>query len=107
MTLMRVFEPIRINQVEIPNRIVAAAHGTGFSSPPRLLGGEDFVHYHLARAKGGVGLSILEAMAVHPSSQAMSISEDSVIERYQEIVQAVRPYGMRVFQQLFHMGHIS
>lgn len=107
MALSRVFEPIQIRHLEVANRIVSAAHGTSFSSPPRLIGGDDLVAYHVARAKGGVGLSILEAMAVHPSSQAMSISDDRTVERYREIMQALRPYGTRVFQQLFHIGNIQ
>lgn len=106
MPLRRVLEPIQIRHLEVPNRIVAAAHGTGFSSPRELLGGEDFIAYHVARAKGGVGLTVLEATAVHPSSQAMTRSDDRVIERYQKIMQAIRPYGTRVFQQLFHPGSL-
>ena len=105
MALTRVFEPIRIGPVEIPNRIVRLSHGTALSSPPTLIGGEDLLAYHLARAKGGVGLTILESMAVHPSSGALVMSDDRTVERYQELVAAVRPYGMRLFQQLFHQGH--
>lgn len=105
--LRRVFEPIMVGGVEIPNRIVAAPHATMFSSPPALLGGDDFVAYHVARAKGGIGLSIFEAMAVHPSSQAMTVSSDETIPRYREIVRALRPHGTRVFQQLFHIGHLN
>ena len=36
VTLSRVFEPIRIRGLEVPNRIVRAAHGTALSSPPSL-----------------------------------------------------------------------
>ncbi len=107
MRLSKVFEPIRIRNVEVPNRVVRTAHGTGLSSPRELLGGEDFIAYHAARARGGVGLTILEAMAVHPSSGALTASEDRVVERYRALMQEVRPHGMRVFQQLFHQGHIG
>src|SRR5207247_1350254 len=89
------------------NRIVRSAHGTALGSPPSLVGGEDFIQYHVARAKGGVGLSILEAAAVHPSSGGLaSCLDDGVIERYREFMGAIRPHGMRVFQQLFHGGSI-
>ncbi len=88
-TLSKVFEPIKIRNTEIPNRIVAAAHGTGFSSPRELIGGEDFIAHHLALARGGVGLTVLEATAAHPSSQAMTMSTDRSVERYQEIVKAL------------------
>ncbi len=107
MGLEKVFEPIVIRGLVIPNRIVAAAHGTNLSSPPRIVGGEDFVAYHVRRAKGGLGLSILEAMGVHSSAQAMTLSQDAAIERYREIMRALRPYGTRVFQQLFHIGSLQ
>ncbi|NJO32254.1 MAG: NADH-flavin oxidoreductase/NADH oxidase, partial [Rhodospirillales bacterium] len=53
------FEPIQVGPITIPNRIVRSAHGT-------LLGGEALIAYHEARAKGGVGMSTLEASSVHP-----------------------------------------
>ena len=106
MTLSKVFEPIHIGDLEVPNRIVAAAHGTGFSSPRDLIGGEDFIAHHVALARGGVGLTVLEATAVHPSSQAMTRSDDRVVGRYEEIMKSIRPYGTRVFQQVFHPGSL-
>jgi 2,4-dienoyl-CoA reductase-like NADH-dependent reductase (Old Yellow Enzyme family)/thioredoxin reductase len=103
-TLRRVFEPIQIRGVQIPNRIVRTAHltklGMGVVS-------DDLIQYHAARARGGVGLSILEATAVHPSSVLGLIGyDDSVIPMYQQLVDTVRPLGMRVFQQLWHGGHV-
>ncbi len=105
--LERVLEPLRIREVEIPNRIVRTAHATGLSSPPSRMVGEDFVRFHAARARGGVGLTILEATAVHPSSGALAISDDATVAGYRDLMDAVRPHRMRVFQQLFHAGHIN
>ncbi len=107
MRLHRVFEPIRIRHLDVPNRIVRSAHTTALSSPVELIGGEDFISHHVARARGGVGLTMLEATSVHPSSSARSMSDDRVVERYQETMRAIRPFGMRVFQQLSHQGHIN
>jgi 2,4-dienoyl-CoA reductase-like NADH-dependent reductase (Old Yellow Enzyme family)/thioredoxin reductase len=103
-TVRRVFEPIQIRAVQIPNRIVRTAHltklGMGVVS-------DDLIEYHAARARGGVGLSILEATAVHPSSVLGLIGyDDSVIPMYQQLMDTVRPLGMRVFQQLWHGGHV-
>ncbi len=106
MSLTRVFEPIQIRGVEVPNRIVRAAHGTAIPSPPTILGGEDWIQYHLARARGGVGLTILEASGVHPSAGGLAMSDDLTIEGYRALMEAVAPFGMRVFQQLFHAGHV-
>ncbi len=105
MTLTKVYEPIQVGPVEIKNRIVRTAHGTAFSTPRELFGGDDIVAYHVARAKGGVALTILDADAVHHSSSAMTVSDDRTVARYQELVAAVKPYGMRLFQQLFHAGN--
>ena len=63
MALTRVFEPIRIGNVEIPNRIVRAAHGTHLA---RHAFDEDSIAYHTARAKGGCGLTIIEAIRRDP-----------------------------------------
>jgi 2,4-dienoyl-CoA reductase-like NADH-dependent reductase (Old Yellow Enzyme family) len=68
---------------------------------------DDVINYHVARGEGGVGLTILEATAVHPSSVlGMAGWNDAIIEGYRKIVDAVRPTGMRLFQQLWHGGHI-
>src|SRR5690242_18289691 len=104
MSLTKVFEPIRIGSVDVPNRVVRTAHVT-FLGDGAI--GEDLINYHVARARGGVGLSFLEATAVHPSSVDSLIGyDDSVIPGYQKLMAAVRPHGMRMFQQLWHGGHI-
>lgn len=105
MSLKRVFEPISIGSVHVPNRVVRTAHATSFGDGGKV--GDDLINYHVARASGGVGLSFLEATAVHPSSVLGLIGyDDSVIPGYQKLMAAVRPYGMRMFQQLWHAGHI-
>lgn len=103
MALKGIFEPIRIGTVEIPNRIVRAAHGTHLA---RHAFDEDSIAYHVARAKGGCGLTIIEAASVHPSSENTLFNlDDRVIPGFEAMMKAVRPYGMRVFEQLFHGGH--
>lgn len=105
MSLRRVFEPLVINQLEIPNRIARSAHGTSLALHGAM--SDALIAYHAARAKGGVGLSILEAAAVHPSTiTSFANLDDSVIEGYRRLMANVRPHGMKVFQQLWHGGHI-
>jgi len=102
--LSRVFEPLQIGPVEIPNRVARTGHLTKFAMG---LVSEDLIAYHEARAKSGVGLTVLEACAVHPSSVlGMTSFDDSVIPGYRRLMDAVRPHGMRVFQQLWHGGHV-
>lgn len=93
------FETLIVGGVEIPNRIVRTAHGTG-------LAGEDLIAYHEARARGGVGLSILEVAGVHPTSATPGIPvfSDTVVEFYDSLRKHLHPHGMKVFQQLWHAG---
>lgn len=101
--MRHILTPIRINGVTIPNRVVRTAHSTHFGAGA---GNEDLIAYHVERARGGVGLSILEIVAVHPSCPAAICSfDDSIVPAYEALVQAVRPHGMIVFQQLWHAGH--
>lgn len=103
MALTHVLQPITIGGVTIPNRVVRSAHGTRFGGGVMS---DDLIAYHALRARGGVGLSILEIMAVHPSSPSGVNGFDPRIgEGYQRLLEEVRPHGMRLFQQLWHGGH--
>lgn len=107
--LSLVFEPIKIGSVTVANRIVRTAHGTALSAPTMQQPGEindAFIRYHEARARGGVGLSILEVAGVHPTSPSpIAVWDDRIIEQYQRLSEATAPHGMRLFQQLYHGGH--
>ncbi|RYH29283.1 MAG: hypothetical protein EON54_22630 [Alcaligenaceae bacterium] len=109
MELERTFAPITIRKTVIPNRVAMAAHETRFANGPTI--SDALVAYHAERAKGGVGLIILEAATVHPSSTVsnnpacLAAYDDQIIEGYQRLMEAVRPYGTRIFQQLWHGGH--
>ena len=92
------FEPIQVGPVRIPNRIVRSAHGT-------LLQGEPLIAYHEARAKGGVGMSTLEASGVHSSAPSvLPLHSDRVLPFYEQISARVHRHGMKLFQQLYHSG---
>ena len=52
------FVPLKVGSIKLKNRIVRSPHGTGLS-------GEDLISYHEARAKGGVGMSTIQATGVH------------------------------------------
>jgi 2,4-dienoyl-CoA reductase-like NADH-dependent reductase (Old Yellow Enzyme family)/thioredoxin reductase len=105
VTLTHVLTPIRIADVEVRNRVVRTAHAT-------LLGGgtmsDDLIAYHLARGRGGVGLSIIETLAVHWSTPTgLNIFVPGIEDKYRELVEKIRPTGMKLFQQLWHAGHNS
>jgi 2,4-dienoyl-CoA reductase-like NADH-dependent reductase (Old Yellow Enzyme family) len=104
MALGVVFSPIKLGPVEVPNRVVRTGHGTGMSDP---YASDRFIDYHTARAKGGCGLSILGASSVHPSSLIdQVVFDDACIPGFEKLSKAVKPYGMKVFQQLWHGGNL-
>jgi len=98
-----VLSPIQIAGHSVKNRVVSTAHGTHFDLPGHV--GKDLIAYHEARAKGGVGLVILEIASVHPSSPApINNYDEGIVDEYRTLVDAIAPYGMTVYQQLWHGG---
>ncbi|KKB33216.1 oxidoreductase [Bacillus thermotolerans] len=100
------FSPVTIGSMELPNRIMSTAHQTnhvvdGIPTP-------DMAAYHVERAKGGAGLLILEAAAVHSSGMLTTHTiagyDPKIVPAYQELVKEVHRYGTKVVQQLFHGG---
>jgi 2,4-dienoyl-CoA reductase-like NADH-dependent reductase (Old Yellow Enzyme family) len=101
----RALSPIRIGPVEVKNRIARTAHATMMARGGTIT--DELIAYHLARAEGGVGLTILEAAGVHPSSiLSLANLDDSIVDGYRALTSRIAPTGMRLFQQLWHGGHI-
>ncbi|MED0673326.1 FAD-dependent oxidoreductase [Aneurinibacillus aneurinilyticus] len=100
------FEKITIGNTELKNRILSTAHQTN-----HVVNGiptSDMTAYHVARAKGGVGLIVLEAAAVHTSGMLTTHTiagyDTNVVPAYSEIAEQLHDYGTKVFAQLFHGG---
>jgi 2,4-dienoyl-CoA reductase-like NADH-dependent reductase (Old Yellow Enzyme family)/thioredoxin reductase len=104
--LESLLSPLALGPAEIPNRIVSTAHQTTLVHDH--LPTDDFVAYHEARARGGVGLIVLEATAVHESGRLTSHTlagyRDEIVAGYRRVAAAVQPHGTRLFVQLFHGG---
>jgi 2,4-dienoyl-CoA reductase-like NADH-dependent reductase (Old Yellow Enzyme family)/thioredoxin reductase len=106
MALDHLLSPLALGPVELPNRIVSTAHQTTLVHDH--LPNDDFIAYHEARARGGVGLIVLEATAVHPSglltSHTLGGYLPEIVEGYRRVAAAVQPHGTRLFVQLLHGG---
>ncbi|XEG74790.1 FAD-dependent oxidoreductase [Pseudomonas sp. abacavir_1] len=97
--------PLQVGPVTLPNRLVRTAHATLFS---RGQVNDDHIHYHLERARGGIGLTILEGVSVHRSSTfSLGLEDDAGIAPLSRLVEAIRPTGMKLFQQLWHGGNVE
>ncbi len=65
MSLDHLFEPLQIGPALLPCRVVSTSHQTTLVEDH--LPTDDFIAYQEARARGGVGLIVMEAVAVAPS----------------------------------------
>jgi 2,4-dienoyl-CoA reductase-like NADH-dependent reductase (Old Yellow Enzyme family) len=98
--------PLELGPTTLPCRIVSTSHQTTLVADH--LPTEDFVAYQGARAAGGAGLIVMEAVAVAPSglltAHTLAGYFDSTAEGYRRIAAAVQPHGTKLFVQLFHGG---
>lgn len=104
-----VFAPFRIGGVEIRNRIFIPGHTTNFAE--NFLPTARHVAYHRERARGGVGMIIVEPLRVHRTSLGRAGGLYGADRRakpgLQAIVEAIRDGGARAFVQITHTGRHS
>ncbi|BAF58448.1 MAG: FAD-dependent oxidoreductase [Pelotomaculum sp.] len=107
MKFYRLFQPVKINSVELRNRIVMPPMVTNFGYADNTVSGR-LVAYHAARAKGGFGLNIVENFAVHPLGKAFSavlgLWDDRFIPGCRGLTEAVHRHGGKIFAQIYHAG---
>ncbi len=100
------FSPFEIKGVAFRNRIFSTGHQTLIVTGG--LPNDALVAYHEARAKGGAGLIITEAMSVHETAYFNEVMifacRDEALPGLKRITAAVHEHGARVFGQLFHPG---
>lgn len=100
------FSPLRIRGKALKNRIMSTGHDT--SMPTDNLVNDQLVAYHTARAKGGVGLIVLQVAGVHDSarytSHVLMATDDECIPGYRRIAEACHAEGTVVLSQVFHPG---
>lgn len=104
--LEHLFSPLRVGPVELQNRIASTAHQTTLVEDH--LPTDEFVAYHEARARGGVGLIVLEATAVDESGvltgHTLAGFREEIVPGLRRVAQAVRAHGTALFLQLLHGG---
>src|SRR3984957_7398910 len=100
------FQPLRIRGCTLNNRIMSTGHDT--TLPVDGTVNAALVAYQEARARGGVGLIVLQVSGVHETARytnhVLMATEDRSIEGYRNVAQAVHRFGTVLFGQLFHPG---
>jgi 2,4-dienoyl-CoA reductase-like NADH-dependent reductase (Old Yellow Enzyme family)/thioredoxin reductase len=104
--LPNLFAPLALGPVQVPCRVVSTSHQTTLVHDH--LPTDDFVAYQEARAAGGTGLIIMEAVAIAPSglltAHTIGGYVDGIVEGYRRVATAVQRHGTPLFVQLFHGG---
>src|SRR4030081_165585 len=100
------FRPLRIRGCTLKNRIMSSGHDT--TLPVDGTVNAALVAYQEARARGGVGLIVLQVSGVHETARytnhVLMATDDSSIAGYRAVASAVHRFGTVLFAQLFHPG---
>jgi len=102
------FEPIRVGDLDLPNRIFMAPLTRCRASAGRVPNAL-MAEYYAQRA--GAGLILSEATAVTPEGvgypDTPGLWSDEQVEGWKLVTKAVHDAGGRIFAQLWHVGRIS
>lgn len=102
----RLFEPIKVRDLEFDNRIVFPAMGTKFSGNDKYVT-DRLIAYHLRRVEGGSRFNIVEVTSVHEPSAPigfLSLGDDKYIEGHKKLVDELHKAGAKVGVQLWQGG---
>lgn len=104
---MKIFEPMKINHLELKNRMVVSAMVTNYCTPDGMAT-EKFIAYHEHKAKGGWGLIITEDYAVTPTAGGFvklpGLWEDGQIESHRRLTERIHAAGGKIAAQIYHAG---
>jgi 2,4-dienoyl-CoA reductase-like NADH-dependent reductase (Old Yellow Enzyme family) len=106
---MKLLQPLQINTMTIPNRVLVPAMVT------RLSGEDGFVNQgiidrYVSYARGHVGLIVVEAMAIHDSKSGplLRISDDRFLPGHRDLVKQVHDAGpSKIVPQIIHFMKVA
>lgn len=110
MDIDKLFRPLTIKNISIPNRIVMAPMTTVSGNPDGSFSDEE-ITYLEQRAQGAVGTIISPACYVHPLGQAfdhqVGCHTDEMIPSLSKCAEAIKKHGSVALLQLHHGGNAA
>jgi 2,4-dienoyl-CoA reductase-like NADH-dependent reductase (Old Yellow Enzyme family)/thioredoxin reductase len=106
----KIFEPTNIGQMRLKNRIVMPPMGTNYAEAGGAVS-QRMLDYYEARARGGVGLIIVEGSAPSvrcntylqgPPSYQASLGDDKFIPGWKRLTDAAHKYNAKIAIQIMH-----
>ena len=105
--LEKLLSPISIGTMELKNRVAMAPMATNWANPDGTMS-EIITDYFEARAKGGVGLIVLEVTTIDSTfpyvPQTICLSDDSHIPAMRQFTDTMHTHGTKVIPQISHPG---
>lgn len=97
----RLFTPQRLGKLELPNRIIMSPMVTLFATSDGRVS-EKMIRYYAERARGGVGLIVVEATypCLYRTPGRLYIYDDGFIPGLKRLTKAVHEQGSKVAVQL-------
>lgn len=104
----KLFEPILIGSMELKNRIVMPPMGTNFGTADGHVT-EQSIGYYEARARGGVGLVIVEVTCIDApvgktSARQLVVDDDRYIPGLRRLADVIHRHDVKAVLQLHHAG---
>jgi len=103
----KLFEPFNIGPLRVRNRIVMPPMVVGYAGPHGEVT-EQLIAYYEARARGGVGLVIVEASYVSPEGKLvegeLGVYDDSLVPGLARLADAIKIHGAAAAVQIAHGG---
>ncbi len=105
--LTHLFSPVKINQLELKNRVVMPAMATSYGNKDGSIT-DRLIAYLERRARGGVGLIITEVCAIDPRGRGfgreIGVWDDTFIPGLSRLTETVHEHGTKIALQLHHAG---
>ncbi|UCF56372.1 MAG: FAD-dependent oxidoreductase [Deltaproteobacteria bacterium] len=108
MDFPNLFSPIRINNMELKNRIVMTAMHLGYTPEGEVT--DRLVDFYARRAKGGVGLIIVGGCLIDEyggMSSMIGINDDRYIPGLERLTFVVKAEGAKIAAQLYQAGRYA
>ena len=102
------FSPIKINTMELKNRIVMTAMHLGYTPEGEVT--DRLIDFYALRAKGGVGLIIVGGCPIDEfggMSSMICIHDDAYIPGLKQLTDAVKNSGAKIAAQLYQAGRYT
>ncbi len=104
---MKLFEPIIINKTKLKNRIIMPGMDTNFGDEEGNVP-DKLIDYYELRAKGGVGLIIVEGAYFDKrgagTATMLSIDSNKRIGKFKELVDTIKKHDTHALIQIYHAG---